>query len=128
MAKNGEKTAEKVAFIEWWFTVGRDPRTMTEWAAEHKVAIQTLSEWKRSPEFVGKQEAYRTLFRADFVDATRVMLGRAKQGDVAAYVAVAKVLGENAPDKVDVNVVDRVAYVEPTALRDLAIAKFPELN
>lgn len=101
MAKNGEKTSERAAFIEWWFTVGRDPKTQTEWAVANNVAIQTLSEWKRSPEFVGRQEAYRTHFRADFVDATRVMLGLAKKGDVSAYQAVARVLGENAPEKLE---------------------------
>lgn len=101
MATNGNKTSEKAAFIEWWFTVGRDPKTMTEWAEANGVSRVTMWEWKKSPEFVAVQDSYRTLFRVDFVDATRAMLGRAKAGDVSAYVAVARVLGENAPEKVE---------------------------
>jgi hypothetical protein len=93
-------TAEKMAFIEGWFTVGRDPQIhdrvgrREQRLARDDVGMEEVSR-VRCP--AGK---YPTLFRPDFVDTTRVMLGLAKKGDVAAYQAVARALGENAPEKV----------------------------
>lgn len=94
------KSAIRAEFIDWFLTPGRQG-TQQSWAQEHGVDQSTLSDWKRGPEFAQAAASYRTAFKPRFVEATMTMLDLAVRGNVNAYRAVADVLGENAPQKVD---------------------------
>ena len=118
MAKGGVKTIERAAFLDWWFDVERRG-TQGMWAETNNVHFTTVSEWKRSAEFLERQHSYRTIFHPDFVEATMAMLRKAKAGDVSAYIAVRDVLGEKVSEKVEITAVQRVSYVDPGALRSL---------
>lgn len=113
----------RAAFIAWCFDPGRQG-TQAGWAREHDVEPATLSDWKKSAEFLEAAEDYKHTCRPAFAEATIVMLQLAKRGNVNAYRAVSAVLGENAPQQIE-STVDRVAYVSPGALRELSERLYP---
>lgn len=76
----------KAEFIEWLIDPGR-VGNQVEWAKAHNVSEQTLSNWKKNPDF--KAELTTRLGQIN-VDAMRIqavvdaMWDRAKTGDVKA--------------------------------------------
>ena len=97
-------TALRAEYADWLL----DPErvgTQQEWALAHKVSEFTVARWKHHPEVLGLLAGWRARKATDFALAAANML-RLALGDgpqaVAAFRAVAEVMGENAPQKIDV--------------------------
>lgn len=134
MVKNKGKTplAVKVEFMEWF--ISRDPRkgTQARWAKEHDLTPETISRWLHDDtEFDSLLAAVERGQEKRKAQVLETMFLRACDPEdpagIQAAQFLAKVLGWNKPEKVAVTV-DRVAYVEPGALRELSRALHPELN
>lgn len=122
----------KLAYALWLVSRVKTPKTKTEWAFEHKVNRDTLWEWERSSwisDFIDKDVAAK---KAALAEAYANLEWIATQRDdksaaVNAIRELMKLNGKYPSEKIDVSV-DRVAYVQPGALREHAVASFPELK
>lgn len=102
-ANPAPSTAERrVAFANWLVSPFRQPATQKELAELWGVAQSTLSDWKRTPEVQSVLREWRAPYQTVFVEAVDAIFKKAKAGDVSAFRALAEVLGENAPHKLDV--------------------------
>lgn len=97
-------TALRAEYADWLL----DPErvgTQQEWALAHKVSEFTVARWKHHPEVQGLLAGWRARKGGEFALAAANML-RLALGDgpqaVAAFKAIAEVMGENAPQKIDV--------------------------
>jgi hypothetical protein len=134
MVKNRAKSplSLKVEFLEWYMS--RDPRkgTQAKWAKEHDLVPETVSRWihddSEFDQLLAAVERGQEKRKAQVIE---VMYQRACDPEdpmgIQAASFLAKVMGWNKPEKVDVKV-DRVAYVEPGTLRELSRELYPELK
>lgn len=119
---------EKADLVEWIIT-GKGAKA--EWARKHGHAPATVSRLLDDPEF--KQlwtaaERGQEQRRAYVVEqAYKILSDTDHMHWPRAADFLAKVFGWYKPEKVNVSV-DRVAYVDPGTLHDLAVQSFPELN
>jgi hypothetical protein len=98
------KVAERQLYAAWLYDPNRVPRTQKEFARQIGVSEATLSDWKKtSPEVLAAAKAIKEspAIRVGFAEATRRMAEEAKGGKVNAYRALADVLGELAPSKIE---------------------------
>ena len=98
------KFAERTAFAKWLFDPNRTPRSQKEFAKLIGVSEATLSDWKKTaPEVLAAAKEFKDspYILVGFAEATRRMAEEAKRGKVNAYRALADVLGEMAPQKVE---------------------------
>jgi hypothetical protein len=114
-------SALRVAFAEWLLDPYRNPPTQKEWAEQHDLDAATLSDWKRREDVRALLAEWRERYRPAFVDVVYALFRRARAGDVQAARLLGDWLGENARARVDHEVVDRIAYVDPDALRQLSL-------
>ena len=131
-AKNRDMTALKAAFVEWLTSAYPEPPTQTLLAERMGVDAATLSDWKRDPYVVGLLEKVDERRVATWAQATarlvRIAL-RGKDSDaIQAVRELGKLWGRYPSEKHDVTVIDRVAYVQPGALREQALELYPELK
>lgn len=135
MVKNKAKTpvATKVEFLEWY--ISRDPRKGTQagWAKDHDLAAETISRWLHDDdEFDTLLKAVERGQEKRKAQVVETMFLRACDPEdpmgIQAATFLAKVFGWLKSEKLDVTVVDRVAYVEPGALRELSRSLHPELR
>ena len=128
-AKNADLTPQKLRFVEWLFAEQRIPSRQGDLAIELGVDPATLSDWKRDDPLVagalGKiEDRISAVDLAQFRIATDIK----HPGSTQAATYLAKRFGMFKAEKVNVEVVDRVAYVDPGALRERSIALYPELK
>ena len=62
----------------------------------------TLSGWKKHPEVLGILASWRDPFKARFGEVASALHRRAVKGHVPAARALADILGENSPDRLEV--------------------------
>lgn len=122
--KTRNPDGRQTAYITWYLSEYRNPRTKSEWAAAHDLNKDTITEWERSDWFVSAIDAHGEQAKAVWSEALaslRVVVNDPRHHQfVAAFDKLAKLLGKYPSDKVEVTTVERVAYVQPHALRDLA--------
>lgn len=132
-AKNADLSAQKDAFVAWLVSAHKEPRTQTELAGVLGVDIATLSDWKHDDYVIAglkRAESRREAGWAKaFANLERIATQTQDNGAaVAAIREMGKLLSKYPAEKVDHTVTERVAYVNPGALRDHAREAFPELN
>ena len=126
-----DTTALKIAYVSWLIDPTPSKGSQAAWAKAHDLNPVTVSTWK-DDEFVASLiEKAEPMMRRDWVRVTAALLVAATDPDHPQFVAAASLLakawGKIQPDKLQVSV-DRVAYVQPGALRTLALDEFPELR
>lgn len=132
-AKNADMTATKTAFVEWLVARHKEPKTQTELAGLLGVDIATLSDWKHD-EFVlaqlKKVEARREAGWAQaWANLERIACQTQDNASaIAAIKEMGKLMSKYPSEKIDHTIVERVAYVQPGALRELSRSLHPELN
>jgi hypothetical protein len=123
----------KLAYLAWFRSADKDPKSRKAWAEANGVSRMTLWEWEQADwfaEVVGKdtaEEKARWEFlkiELEWLATQRVDLG-AKATAIREY---GKLMGKYPSEKVDHTVVTRVAYTEPGALREKALDAYPELR
>lgn len=131
--KNGDTTHLKLAFVDWLVAAHKEPRTQTELAGVLGVDIATLSDWKHDDYVIAGLKRAETRREAGWARAFANLerIACQTQDNAAAVSAIkemGKLLSKYPAEKVDHTVTERVAYVNPGALRDHAREAFPELN
>lgn len=123
-AKNADLTPQKTAFVAWLLDTEREPRTQGELAKRLGVDPATLSDWKRDEFVVGLLRRANEFVEPKWAEVLRTLFIIARDPEhmqaVQAARELGKLLGKYPSDKVEVTTVERVAYVQPHALRDLA--------
>lgn len=115
--------ALKIAYVAWLLDI--DPRkgSQQDWAKAHELHPSTVSEWKSDDFVLELLEKAENALRKQWTQVLRSLFLVAQDPEhpqmVAAAGLLAKVWGKIQPDKLQVSV-DRVAYVQPGALRDLS--------
>lgn len=121
--------AEKADLVEWLIT-GKG--SQAAWALKNKRAAATVSRLLDDSEFKAlwsAAERGQEQRRAYVVEqAYRIVSDPDHMHWPRAADYLAKVFGWYKANRLDVSVVDRVAYTDPTALRELALKQYPELN
>ena len=132
-AKNRDMTAAKVAFVEWLVAVHPEHPTQTALAEHLGVDAATLSDWKRDPLVVRLLKEWEDAREAGWarIYANLERIATQRQ-DMAAAVSAArevgKLLKKYPSEKHELTVVDRVAYVQPGALREAAVVALERPN
>ena len=120
------REALKLDYAVWLIDPNPRKGTQQEWAKAHDVTRQTLWEWQSDSLVVEISQKAEALVERGWVHVLETQFRIATDLDhincVQAATFLAKAFGRFKPDKVDITV-DRVAYVEPGVLRDLAAAQ-----
>lgn len=123
----------KTAFVMWLVDPNRQG-TQGQWAAEHGLAQETVSRWKGEDPFVLGLMAQGEKLLAPFwteAFANLVRIAVQRTDDYSAINAIremGKILGKYPKEKVELSLVDRVAYVEPDALQKMGEAALARPN
>jgi len=117
----GEDTqALKVAYVTWLLDPVRDPKTQGQWAALHDLNQATVSLWKSDEFVLDLLKKANTLMEPVWARAMATLAVIATDPDhincVAAIRELGKLLRKYPNEKLDVNVIEKVAYVQPGAL------------
>lgn len=130
-AKKRDLTAAKIAFATWLRTPLPEHRTQTALAEHLGVDNATLSDWKHDPLVLAELDKLDQRRQATWAQATarleRIGLYGKDAEAIQAIKELGKLWGKYPSEKHDVTVVDRVAYVQPGALREQAVALHPEV-
>lgn len=124
-AKNGDMTAIKLAYAEWLVSYTKEPKTQSELAVVLGVDAATLSDWKRDAYVLELLKGFESRREADWARAWANLVRIACQtadnaSALGAIKELGKIMAKYPSEKVDLNVVDRVSYVQPGALRELS--------
>lgn len=120
-------TAPQLAYAIWLSMPNPEPKTKTAWAEQHEVSRDTLWEWEHLDSFVAKLDELERRAEAAWARA-RANLERIAcqtQDNAAAVAAIrelGKLLKKYPNEKLDLTLVDRVAYTHAASLRDLSEA------
>lgn len=120
--------AEKADLVEWIIT-GKGSKSA--WAKKHNRAAETVSRILDDPEFKelwAAAERGQEQRRAYVVEQAYKIIAdtdHMRWGKAADFLS--KIHGWYKPEKIEATV-SRVAYVEPSALADVAVSRFPELR
>lgn len=130
-AKNRDMSALKAAFVQWLGDPFPNPPTQSALAMQIGVDAATLSDWKHDPYVVGlleKRDQYRAAAWTQNEARLQRIAREGKDADaISAIRELGKLWGKYPTEKLDVSV-QRVAYVEPGALREMALEQYPELR
>jgi hypothetical protein len=119
---------KKLAYLAWFRSADKDPKSRRQWALANDVERHTLTDWEQSDWFAavtGKdtpEEKARWEFlkvELEWLATQRTDLG----AKVSAIREFGKLMGKYPSEKVDLTVVDRVAYTVPGSLRAMAEAR-----
>jgi hypothetical protein len=121
--------ALQIDYVSWLLDPEKSPRTQQAWAEAHGITAVTVSRWKRDEYVLELLKHANDLIEPMWARALATLIKVATDPDhmscVSAIRELGKLLGKYPSEKVDLNVVDRVAYVMPSALRDLSGPEAP---
>lgn len=122
--KNTDTQALKTEYVSWLLDPEKNPQTQHAWATAHGLTPETVSRWKRDPfvlELLRRaNELLEPLWARALSTLVKVATDPEHMSCVAAIRELGKLLQKYPSEKHDITVVDRVAYVQPGALREMS--------
>lgn len=129
--RRNDLQALKARFVGWLTSDRPEPRYQYELAKVLGVDAATLSDWRHDPYVIDLLQKVDERRAATWAQCRarleRVVLHGSDGDAIQAIRELGKLWGKYPVEKVTVSV-ERVAYVQPGALRDLAVEQFPELR
>lgn len=119
-------TRLKVAFAVWLTDTDPNKGSQNEWAMRHGISPTSVSIWKNSDPLVLKKlkeavVSHDASWGGVLANLLSIAQDREHPKTVEAAKEVGKLLKKYPSEKIDMNVVERIAYVEPGALRKLSL-------
>lgn len=116
----------KTEYVAWLLDPDRSPRTQKEWAAEHGLHEVTVSRWRHDEYVIALLKRAADMLEPVWARVLATLVKIATDSDhiqaVQAARELGKLLGKYPSEKLTVETVTRVAYVDPGALRSTAAA------
>lgn len=118
--KNEDYSALKVDYVSWLLDPEKSPKTQQAWAIAHNLTPETVSRWKRDEFVLDLLKRANELLEPVWARVLATLVKIATDPDhincVSAIKELGKLMKKYPNEKLEVNVVDRVAYVQPGAL------------